>query len=191
MERRALVVFDSRWGNTARIAEALARGLRQVPGVTATCRSIAQVGSDELELASLVAIGGPTEFFAESSSLKRFFDRIGGFDYGGKFGFAFDTHVNSPLSGGAAGWIERRMRALGFQPIAPHRSAYTVPRPASEAGGWARAGQIDLSPGMEREFEALGTELGRAFLETRLHPTRAKSTADATRDESRSLPAPS
>lgn len=164
MKRIALVVFDSRWGNTGRIAEALARGLRRVGGIEAACRNVAQVGSDEIERASLIAIGGPTEYFSESSHLKAFFERFGGFDYHGKYGFAFDTHVNSPLSGGAAGWIERHMRALGFYQLRPHRSAFTVPTPAVSPGTWAGPGQIELAPGMEQEFETLGIELGHLFL---------------------------
>lgn len=55
----ALVVYESMWGNTARVAEAVARGLGGVP-----VRDVEDVSAPDLQGLDLVVIGGPTHAFS-------------------------------------------------------------------------------------------------------------------------------
>lgn len=159
-DRKVLVVYDTRYGNTYKVAEALTRGFGTVSGVSAVCRPVDQVHSDDLEDASLLVIGGPTEFFSESRHMREFFQRIGGFDLHRKYGFAFDTHARNRLSGSAARTIERDLTRLGVTMLEPHQSAFTVGAP----GQATPANPVSLEPGSEAHFEAIGAELGKSLL---------------------------
>ncbi|MCI4339759.1 MAG: hypothetical protein L3K06_03755 [Thermoplasmata archaeon] len=157
MDRHALVVYDTRYGNTFRIAEALTRGLQQVPGITAACRNQSEVRAEHLEEADLVVIGGPTEYFTASLHIREFFNRIGGYSLRGKLGFAFDTHAANPLSGSASRLIEKDLRRMGARILEPRRTAVT-----NAAGSMATGdGRIELAPAIVAEFETIGRHLGQ------------------------------
>jgi flavodoxin len=158
---RALVIFDSRYGNTARIADDLAQGLRSTSGVTAETAFASEVRSDQTEAADLVVIGGPTEYLTRSAHIKQLFGRIEGFDFSGKLGFAFDTHSRRPASGSAARYIEREMLRLRLQLLQPRESAITELRrgPAGEARPEGQP-RPELVPGTELRFRTIGSALG-------------------------------
>src|SRR5579859_2947296 len=69
---RVLIVYGSRFGNTQRVAEALASGLRRVQGIEVECVSIERVPFERLGDYELVAVGGPTEVMSASASMKEF-----------------------------------------------------------------------------------------------------------------------
>jgi flavorubredoxin len=163
LSRHAVVVFDSRYGSTARVAEALVRGLRQAPGVDAQVAYAPTTGMDAMERADLVIVGGPTEFFHESRHLREFFSRVAGFDFHDKFGFAFDTHAGRPLSGTAARGIASELDRLGLTMLRPRASAVTVAGAAHPPNG-STTGPFHLAPGAEAQFESIGEELGKSLL---------------------------
>ena len=161
MDRHALVIYDSRYGNTFRIAEALTRGLQKVPGIIATCHNQSEVHAELLEEADLLVIGGPTEYFSASHHIREFFDRVGGFSLRGKLGFAFDTHAANPLSGSASRLIQQDLKRMGAVILEPRRTAVTqAVGPTGGAGG-----QIELVPQAVAEFERLGQHLGEELIE--------------------------
>jgi menaquinone-dependent protoporphyrinogen IX oxidase len=179
---RALVAYGSRFGNTQRIAEALANGLRRSPGNEVDCRGIEEVDSATLRRYELVAVGGPTEIASASKPMKEFFGRLPAGAMTGLRGFAFDTRFDSRLAGSAGAYIERHLKRLGAEIVYPHASA-TVrgmtkeERAAHGAEGapeWVRrldksapsepapkAHPVDLlAPGAVAEFEEIGAQLG-------------------------------
>ena len=175
---RVLVAYGSRFGNTQRVAEALARGLRRTPGVEVECRPIEEVTGEMVRRAGLLAIGGPTEIFSAARPMKQFLSRIPPGDVRGKRGFAFETRVDAPLAGSAGRFIEHwftrnevvllRRRATarvrGMTPseraVYGHEGApaWAKPRHAAPA---SPPGPLDLLfPGTEAEFEEIGIKLG-------------------------------
>ncbi|HXQ93797.1 MAG TPA: flavodoxin domain-containing protein [Thermoplasmata archaeon] len=161
MAQVALVIYDTRYGNTFRIAEALTRGLQTVSGVIASCRNQAEVHDDLLQDADLLVIGGPTEYFSASPHIREFFNRIGGFELKGKFGFAFDTHAPSPLSGHASRLIEKDLKRMGVTLLEPRHSAITQSTRGTAAGNV----HVELAPDAVAEFEKIGHQLGQELLE--------------------------
>ncbi len=159
-DAQVLLVYDTRFGHTFQVVQALERGLGRVAGVRPAHCFYADVTPDLLDRAHMVMIGGPTEGLSASSHIKRMFRHIGGFDLRGKYGFAFDTHPSGPLGGSAARYIEKELAAMGLRLLEPRRSAIIVGRPRDAAG----TDRLALESGAEERFEALGEALGHELV---------------------------
>lgn len=152
---KALILFDTLHGNTERIAACLAEGLQEA-GVQAQCASIRDADVDGLAGYDLLALGAPTQYLTASKPMKEFMERLKSRDLKGMYGFAFDTKLDSPLSGSAAKFIEKKLQEAGLQIIRPRRSA-TV---AGQEGK-----RVALKTGMEELFRLIGREIGSVLEE--------------------------
>ena len=81
---------------------------------------------------------------------------VGTVELSGKYGFVFDTRFGALLSGSAAKFIEKELRNLGLQIIAPRESAIVF-------GGKGKEGDMRLKEGEEKRFEQIGTNVGAAL----------------------------
>jgi hypothetical protein len=169
----ALVVYESMFGNTRRIAEAIAEGIAETLPVTAVEVGAAPDGlSGYLEL---LVVGGPTHVHGMSSprtrasAAERIEDpvvsqRIGLRDWlervapakGGIRAVAFDTRINGPtfITGSAAKGFEKGLRIAGFRVDEPARSFLV--------GAHVPAEEDALLPGQLDEARAWGRQLGQA-----------------------------
>jgi hypothetical protein len=133
---RALVVFESMFGNTQRIAEAIADGMAD--GAEVAIFNVADAPAHVPDDVDLVVVGGPTHAFSMSRlSTRRSAARRGGAFTDVPEGLrewlhalaaptadctfaAFDTRVDMPLLPGAASHSATRVaRELGFRVIEP------------------------------------------------------------------------
>lgn len=160
IELRAVVAYGSRFGNTERVAKALAEGLRHAQGLEVLCADISSLRPGEIEHSDFVAIGAPTEWGSAPASMKQFLSQLNGLGLQGKPIFAFDTRYRSPVSGSAAKVIERSLEGMGAAPLRPRASAF-VRQAGAKGGGQQRD---LLLPGMLDRFEALGKEIGEALV---------------------------
>ncbi|MFP4635377.1 MAG: flavodoxin family protein [Nitriliruptoraceae bacterium] len=129
---RALVVYESIFGNTATIAEAVAAGLSARAEV-----SLVEVGQapDRLEEGlELLVVGGPThafglsrpetrsdaaqeadgEIISRGDGLREWLERLPAGSTG-TVAAAFDTHVDKHVPGAASKAAAKRLRRLGFR----------------------------------------------------------------------------
>ena len=176
--KEALVMFDTRYGNTERVAKALAKGI-QKSAMEATCLNINDARIDAIAGFDFLAIGGPTHFTTASKPMKDFLEKLEQTNPRGKYGFAFDTRVDSFWAGSAAKVIERKLKTLGLQIVRPHSSA--IVRRAEEGEKSKEVERIEsreekrarkarekeerraratLEEGMEQLFEKIGNEIG-------------------------------
>ena len=139
----ALVVYESMYGNTKQIADAIAAGLND-GGADSTVVPAAQVTAAQTATADLVVAGGPTHAWsmsrpstrrtavqvvrkspggglkviqgAEGSGMREWIAGLAGQHVVKSFA-AFDTRRHAPLglSGSAARAIDRRLRKLGWR----------------------------------------------------------------------------
>lgn len=169
---RALVVYESMYGNTRAVAEAIAEGLgaRAVP--------VAQATPDTLAEAELVVVGGPIHAWglsrpstrktaveaaakpdsgltvepgAQGPGLREWFDALGACS--GRAA-AFDTRMQAPagMSGNVARKIAKRLRAHGFHTVAKPEGFYVTKanslvdgeRERARAWGESMAAQIGV-----------------------------------------------
>ena len=160
---KAIILFDTLFGNTEMIAQYLAKGLRQA-GVESECVNISKVRTDELTEYDLLALGAPTQYLSASKPMKEFLDRLKTVNLKGKYGFAFDTKLGSFMSGSAAKVIEKKLKDMGLEIIKPRSSAIVVGR--KEKKDQAKIGDAVLKEGMEEQFEKVGSELGQLLQKT-------------------------
>ena len=125
---KALVVYDSLYGNTEKIAEAIAEGITSTNEVKH--RRTNEIGIKDLEAIDLLIVGAPTQAGRASQPLQAFLNRIpqNGLD---KINVAaFDTRFQAhgrrwlmrtflETLGYAAGRIAKSLQGKGGQLVAP------------------------------------------------------------------------
>lgn len=144
---RAVVVYESMYGSTHRVAEAVADGLRSVDDFGAEVIPVAHASTEAIAGADIVVVGGPTHVHslsrpstrkaaaeavdkpgstvelepdAEGDGLREWFD---GVDRLPSLGAAFDTRLDAPavVTGRASKGIAKRLRHHGSELVdEPH-----------------------------------------------------------------------
>ena len=71
---KVLIVYYSRSGNTAKMAEAVAEGVRKVDGVSVEVRKVAEATPDDLYHADAVILGSPVYYGTMAAELKKLID---------------------------------------------------------------------------------------------------------------------
>jgi flavodoxin len=144
---KALVVYYSKFGNTEKIAKAVAAGL-QSGGMDADTAKVDTVNLDELSEIDLLCVGTPVHAWNVSKPAKEFLERLKGLEgLSGKKAFAFDTKFKSRLAGSAGGKVEKKLKEMGF----------VVAKPASSAIVLGQEGPLE--EGAEETFRQIGLEL--------------------------------
>lgn len=164
-QARAAVLFATRFGTTEIVARAFERGLKDA-GMETVCARTSAIAPGSLQDYDLVCLGGPTEMLTATREMKDFLKTMAGLDTEDKFGFAFDTKLDSKLSGSAAKYIEHALDDCGLHMVAGRQSAIVTSR--KEGGKTVGA---DLREGEEKRFVELGARVGRATEEAldRIH----------------------
>ncbi len=91
---KVLVLYDSRTGNTKKMAELVAEGARRVEGTEVRLKSVDEATKEDVLWADGLAVGSPTNMGIVSWKLKRFFDDVLGDLWGeidGKIACAFSS----------------------------------------------------------------------------------------------------
>ena len=132
---RALVVYESMYGNTAAVGEAIAASLR-AQGFDAEGRLVSEIDPAETAEVDLLLVGGPTHVHGMSRAstrkaaasdekntfaatlepgLREWLKRLPPGE--SRLAGAFDTRIDKPviLTGSAAKGIRRLLEAAGFQ----------------------------------------------------------------------------
>jgi hypothetical protein len=139
---RALVVYESMFGNTEAVALAIVDGLRST-GVVVDAEEVGSAPPRPDEGVSLLIVGGPTHALGLSragtrSSAQEQAGRpvvsqtVGLRDWLAALparsrpipAAAFDTHIDRPVPGSAGHAAQRRLRARGYRIASPAESFY-------------------------------------------------------------------
>jgi NAD(P)H dehydrogenase (quinone) len=105
---KILIIFDSRTGNTEKMASAVAEGAKQVKGVEVDLKKVDKATLEDLQAADGIIMGSPTYYGGMSGKLKGFIDKsvkIHG-KLEGKVGAAFTS------SGGTASGAETTLLSM-------------------------------------------------------------------------------
>jgi len=146
---KASVVYYSLYGNTEKVAKALAAGLES-GGVDVNVVKVDEVKFDELGEVDLLCVGSPVHAWNTSKPVQDFLERLKSVEgLTGKKAFAFDTKMKSRLAGSAGGKIERKLKDLGL----------TIARHSESAIVKGRDGPLEESA--EDTFKQIGAELAK------------------------------
>jgi len=155
---KGIVVYDSHFGNTEKVARALALGLGE-KGAEIDCLKVDQVDVEKLTEYDFIAVGGPTHIISASKPMKEFLERLKTVDLRGLKGFSFDTRNESRmnsrmwlmLENSAARGIEGALRRMNVDIVKPRRSAIVEGR------------EGPLHEGMEETFNQIGVEITKSL----------------------------
>jgi hypothetical protein len=170
---RALVVYESIFGNTQAVAKAVTEGMSQhMETALVECSLAPTTLPSDIDL---LVVGGPTHAFSLSrpSTRESAKEQATGDVVSRGTGIrewletlavpgdhttcvaTFDTRVRHPhLPGSAASAALKRLRRLGLRPAAPAKSFWVDGTPGP------------LAPGQEDDARAWGTELARGLVQT-------------------------
>jgi flavodoxin I len=115
---RALVVYDSFYGNTEEIAKAIGGA---ITGGEVSVLRAGEVGPPEMENISLLVVGAPTQGGRATPAIRDFLNRISKAEINGVDAAAFDTRVTSKVAkifGYAAGKIASNLKKKGANLVA-------------------------------------------------------------------------
>lgn len=120
----SVVVYGSHFGNTQKVAEAIAQELKSYGPVQLFAAD--QAPTTLPGKPDLLIVGGPTEAFRMTAPVSHFLDRLEKQSVEGVAAAAFDTRVLPQwwMLGYAAPGIAKRMRSLGARLIAPPEGFY-------------------------------------------------------------------
>jgi flavorubredoxin len=108
---KVLILYDTRSGNTGRMARAVAEGAKSVEGVEVVFKRVAE-GSGELADADGIILGSPTHHTQPSRATKRLLSGLSNVSLKGKVGATFGSYG---WSGEAPGIIARALRDQGVR----------------------------------------------------------------------------
>lgn len=127
---QTLVIYDSKFGNTEKIAEAIARGVGPVSGVRVTSAAEATRALESpASRPDLVLIGGPTQNHGPSAGLRVFLAALPAVLRGAPAA-CFDTRYRGPvlLMGSAATAAAKALAKAGTEIVAPPESFFIIRR---------------------------------------------------------------
>jgi menaquinone-dependent protoporphyrinogen IX oxidase len=119
---KALVVFDTNYGNTKRIADRIARQL----GNGTSSVSVNDLTKHSLDGIDLLLVGSPINAWNPTKKITAFLNGLNPARMKGMKAAAFDTRVKFLLSGNAAKKIARALRNSGAVVIEPPMGFYVI-----------------------------------------------------------------
>jgi flavodoxin len=113
---KVLIVYDtvSPMKVTAKVAETIG-GVLKEKGIEVDSFFVKDVDKAVVKNYDCLIAGAPTMKFRISSGMRQFLDGLSSKDSSGKLAAAFDTQVQSRISGNAAKGIEGKLKSLGFK----------------------------------------------------------------------------
>lgn len=106
MGAKVFVVYDSKYGNTRRVAEQIVEGLRQVEGVEASVGCVKELDNQKLFGYNALIIGAPNHMGKPSWTITKFIDGLADVKLNAEWAAAFDTYFQRGR------YFEKAMRKL-------------------------------------------------------------------------------
>ena len=90
---KALIVYESKYGNTRLVGETIAQGMMETEGAEATLVEVQEVDLDKTADYDLILIGSPNHVGGPTRGIMKFLDELGKLDLKQKWVAVFDTYM--------------------------------------------------------------------------------------------------
>ena len=91
--KRAIIVYESVYGNTKKIAEAISKGINSTDGVDCVVKKTGEIHTDDLCDYDAILLGCPNHNQEPALNLVKFIDRASIVHLSEKIGAVFDTYT--------------------------------------------------------------------------------------------------
>ena len=115
---KIVVVYESRYGNTKRVAESIIQGINEVGEVDVSLKELKELDMRSMPEYDVILIGSPNHIGGPTRGIKGFIDKLGKLPLGGKMFAVFDTYMGRDFEK-AAKKMEKRIseKAPGLKRI--------------------------------------------------------------------------
>ncbi len=122
---KALMIYDtvSETRMTEKVATAVAEAMREA-GASVESHFIEDANKADLKNFDCLILGAPTMAWRPSKRMKEYLASLKGSDFSGKTAAAFDTQLQSGISGNATKHMEKDLKDLGFKIASPPLISY-------------------------------------------------------------------
>ena len=88
---KALVIFESKYGNTRKAAEAIVEGMCGIDEIKVVLTDISELDYDHIDWYDLIVMGSPNHIGGPTRGIKKLIDKLDKLDLDEKKGAFFDT----------------------------------------------------------------------------------------------------
>ncbi|MBS7633915.1 flavodoxin family protein [Candidatus Bathyarchaeota archaeon] len=93
MTVKVIIVYESKYGNTKRVAETIMESLNEAGGIEASIRELKEVNPNDVQNYDAILIGSPNHMGGPTRGIKKFIDKLGKLQLEGKVFAVFDTYM--------------------------------------------------------------------------------------------------
>ena len=90
---KIIIIYDTKHGNTKKVAEFIGEGLKSVEGNDKTLRNVEEFDTDKEEAYDLILIGSPNHFGKPTKPIKKFLQALPNSSLKAKSFAVFDTYM--------------------------------------------------------------------------------------------------
>jgi menaquinone-dependent protoporphyrinogen IX oxidase len=90
---KAIIVYESKYGNTRKVAEQIAEGMRQVRGTEVILAEVTEADLSRIDAFDAILIGSPNHVGRAMGSIRTFIDTLGKQNLANKKVAVFDTYI--------------------------------------------------------------------------------------------------
>ena len=117
---RVIVVYESKYGNTKRVAETIIEGMGESEGIETVLSELKKIDVEKILDYDVILIGSPNHWGGPTRGVKKFIDKLGKLSIKEKLYAVFDTYLGKDFEK-AVKKMEKRIdeRVPGLKQIAP------------------------------------------------------------------------
>ena len=90
---KAIVIYESKYGNTKLAAEAIVNGIREISEVEPVLAELKEVSLNQLTDFDAILVGSPNHMGSATRGIRKFIDNLGKLNLEGKYTAVFDTYL--------------------------------------------------------------------------------------------------
>jgi len=92
---KAIIVYESKYGNTKLVAEAIVSGIREASALDPVLAELKEVSPAQLTDFDAIVVGSPNHMGSATRSIRKLIDSLGKLNLEGKYVSVFDTYMGS------------------------------------------------------------------------------------------------